>query len=447
MQVRLGCKNRLTNLLFNTQEAFDKKNNSLINKTTLEKIIQLSFGFIENYEIFIDEKFENSQFIIIEHNGIKKYILFSYEQPNETRNGYILTKTPVAFRKFVIDTTSNDKKFFEICLLDINKEIYIQKKGKKYETYKTEDLNIDSLRSSGSINSYNIFAYKLLKTCNIRILNEFALPFKKFQKENKLKQKQYIQNEIQEKIPFISVEELKLFRQNLGKANSGNKSSYIIETEDLIVIYGKTFGNNGFEVTMIACALAELAKSQDKEIFLYQIKDNLGVDGIINKDAKPISSENLELLKKINIKVYDELQDYEKNPESIIDDKKDSRNQLEFMKNLMIKWGEKGKEDIKKCYLCNCTIQKTIIASHIQRVCDINNLEIPFEEKRKKAVDGNNGFWLCANHDKMFEYGIITFNENTGKLELGHNYLNTEELTQVQVNYIQEITKKLFKNT
>lgn len=77
MQVRLGCKNRLTNLLFNTQEAFDKKNNSLINKTTLEKIIQLSFGFIENYEIFIDEKFENSQFIIIEHIWYKKiYFIF-----------------------------------------------------------------------------------------------------------------------------------------------------------------------------------------------------------------------------------------------------------------------------------------------------------------------------------------------------------------------------------
>ena len=184
---------------------------------------------------------------------------------------------------------------------------------------------------------------------------------------------------------------------------------------------------------MIACAIAELTKRINKKVFLYQIKDN---------DGAPISKENIELLESFGIQVYDELIDYEDNPEMIFSENKNSRNQLEFMKNLMIKWkNEYQDEDIKKCYLCGCTIQEVIIASHIQRICDINKLYrekvITFEEARRRAVDGNNGFWLCANHDKMFEHGIITFNENTGEL-----ILNENNLTEEHISFIENMTVK-----
>ena len=85
--------------------------------------------------------------------------------------------------------------------------------------------------------------------------------------------------------------------------------------------------------------------------------------------------------------------------------------------------------------MCNCTIQKLIIASHIQRVSDIKKLGISFKQKRLKAVDGENGFWLCANHDKMFEYGIITFNEENGLLQI-----NKENLDDFQRQFINSIT-------
>ena len=82
------------------------------------------------------------------------------------------------------------------------------------------------------------------------------------------------------------------------------------------------------------------------------------------------------------------------------------RDQDLFRYNLLEKYG------VKKCYLCECDIEAAIIASHIHRIVDLDNSNMPFEEKHKCAVDGDNGFWLCATHDKLFEYGHITFNTN-----------------------------------
>jgi len=90
----------------------------------------------------------------------------------------------------------------------------------------------------------------------------------------------------------------------------------------------------------------------------------------------------------------------------------------------------------KKCYLCGCDIESNIIASHIHRITDIDNSNIPDEEKRRQTVDGNNGLWLCANHDKMFENGIITFNKN-GELVINPT------LKANQVEFIQYITQIL----
>ena len=64
-------------------------------------------------------------------------------------------------------------------------------------------------------------------------------------------------------------------------------------------------------------------------------------------------------------------------------------------------------------------MEHMIIGSHIERVTDIDhNDHYDNTEKNHRATDGDNGFWLCANHDKMFEYGIVYFNGNM--LQIGH---------------------------
>ena len=57
------------------------------------------------------------------------------------------------------------------------------------------------------------------------------------------------------------------------------------------------------------------------------------------------------------------------------------------------------------------------------------------EEKKKQIIDGDNGLWLCANHDKLFEYGFIYFDNQ--KMVIS-NRLNTE-----QQEFVKKITTKL----
>lgn len=255
------------------------------------------------------------------------------------------------------------------------------------------------------------------------------MPYDQY-KNKKVKGKYiYRKNENLARNGFENISEIKSMRDLLNGENSKNKGSYILEFEDSVIIYGKTFGNNGFEMVLIACAIGKFAKKEGKKVYFYQVKDNLGRDGEVNKDAKPITAENIKIMEAFGITVYDELKECEVNPDAKLDEKKDSRNQLEFMKNLINKFGG---TDEKKCYLCNCTIQKLIIASHIQRVTDINKLNIPFAEKRKKAVDADNGLWLCANHDKLFEHGLIYFE--------GNKLIISDKIKEEERKYIEKIT-------
>lgn len=435
-KVIMSNSNRLTNLLFN------RLNNKtgryeFFNEETLEKVLLKSFGKkISSYEVELSDSFNrNGQFIVVEYGDCKKYIVFSFEMASATRNGYLLAKTPVSYREFIDDKHQN--KYYEICLLDLDSKIYNEHKNSG-RCYKTKDLNIDNLSSSGCINDYNVFTYRLLKTIGARIINEDALPFNEYiNRSSGDSKKEYINKKFKIGQPFMETSEIRKERLKLSEKNTGNRGSYILENSDKTFVYGKTFGNNGFEVVMIALACATINNKNNVQTIMYQIKDTLGVEGFENKEAKPITEGNIKLLKNSRVIVIDELQDYEDNPESdteyLFD--RNIRNQALFMKNLMKKYGLPGHEDEKMCYICGNTIQDTIIASHIQRVCDINQMNISWEEKRKKATDGDNGMWLCATHDKLFEYGLISFDEEDGDMVFDSNRLTTQQL-----EYIGQIT-------
>lgn len=426
MKVILPTHNRLINKLFNTDNAGDSCEYLL--KDNLDYVVEKSIGKKAEYQVILSkkigrdgkEKEQDGQYIIIENETEKKYIFFTYEFPNKTRNGYLLAKIPIVLRTWYNDDSSK-KKELEIFLLDIDFQY------KDLELYK--DIPLDDLRRIGTINNYNTFAYKLCKTLGLRIINEDRLPYSIYRDTIHNGFYEYRQNQILARTSFSNIDDLKNMRNILAGRNTGNNSSYILEFDDMVAIYGKTFGNNGFEMVLIACAIGKLAQEQGKEVCFLQIKDTLGRDGTSNREAKPITRKNLDIMKAFKIKVYDELMDYEENPDVDILEQKDSRNQLEFMKNLMHKFGDTDK---KECYLCHCDIQNLIIASHIHRICDINKLEIPFIERRAMAVDGDNGLWLCANHDKLFEYGFIYFEND--------KMIISDRLNDIQKDFVKNIT-------
>jgi hypothetical protein len=123
-----------------------------------------------------------------------------------------------------------------------------------------------------------------------------------------------------------------------------------------------------------------------------------------DNESKKLSETDKELIISYGVKVENKLlppfgpKQYEQQiaVESV-------RNQAAFQLNLLNKYGS------KRCLICGNNVEETIIASHIHRITDIDKSSISHDEKCKEAVDPDNGFWLCATHDKMFETGLFFF--------------------------------------
>ena len=419
LKIILPSQNDWLNKYFNTIEAFEKNDISKINKKELEKVIKASEGKVKEYTIEIEQR-KYGQYFIIENYKEKKWITMSADFTQEEKNGgstntYFVQYVPMALRAIYEDKTTKVKKA----------EIYL--KGITHPRATTEA---------------QILNYRIAKTIGIKILN-----INELKRENKR-----VPLKIENKIK--TVEEWQNERFKMQNRNTSNKSSYILEGKDAYIFYGKTFGANGRESIFILYMLSKLAKKEKRKIYLYEVTDNgtTALESSMNEDDRRFKN----MLESFGIIYYIDAVDYVENKKTgknLNEKDKDARHQAEFMRNLLIKFNAERDENgeikrnkkgspiianpLKKCYLCECTIQKAIIASHIQRITDINRLKIPFEEKRKKAVDADNGFWLCANHDKMFEYGIIEFDETTGLLQM-----DVENLNEAQKEYIRQITKK-----
>ena len=419
IKVYLPVNNDNIDIYFNTREA--NKDSSKLNREELNKILKLSLGSqFGDYETVFENR-SKGQYIIVETDSEKKWIALSADYtrtPGDggSTNAYFVQFIPMTIAEYYLNETNKSKSI----------ELYL--KGISHNRAKTLAQQI---------------YYRLAKTVGIKILNEDELDM-----------------DIRRKIafPFENVEEWKKARMEMAVTNRGNKSSYIIENDDSYVFYGKTFGANGRESIFLLYVLANLIKGGNKKIYLYEVSDNgtFRFESSSNEEDQKFK----RVLKDLNVVYYADSVKYVENEEieDLSDDNRDARYQAEFMRNLLYKfnskkdsngnvvYGEDGKpiivDDIKRCYLCDCDVQKLIIASHIHRVTDINKLGIPFKEKRKLAVDGDNGLWLCANHDKLFEYGLIFFEDNTLKI--------SDRLTEEQKKYVKYITfdiKKKIQDT
>ena len=251
--------------------------------------------------------------------------------------------------------------------------------------------------SENAKTNFIIDTYRVAKTLGIDIINEKDLNISPIQPYN----------------TFIDWKNAKTSRQQY---NPSNRSSYAIEDDNKFTMFGKLYGANGKEASFMACQLAKIATLEKKSLNFIQVKEH---------GSEEISTSDRNLLEHFGVNI---------SKGSIIlngkqtNDKSTCRKQDEFIYNLLEKYGP------KKCYLCDCNIESSIIASHIHRITDLDKSALTFEEKRKQAVDANNGFWLCANHDKMFEEGIITF-DKTG------NLIINPQLKESQIAFIKSITK------
>ncbi len=333
-----------------------------------------------DYEIEWIEERNKGRLIILETYSSKEYINLSQTGKVKGRN-YQVQSIPTALSIYL-----NEEK--------------IQKKKCNFWFY---FLPFDGNNET----NYMIFFYRVMKTIGIKFINaDYGL-------------------EHTQLIEFSTVKDMISSRNYLREANSGNQSTYITDEGEYYHIYGKTFGANQKETTLLCFAISAIT---DKPVKLFQIIDNDSTQ-LSEQDKNAIINYSKQ---KGNtaIEVLDDSYQFDNDTSDSV---KDKLRSPQFIYNLLHKFGGE-----KKCVLCDCKIDRIIQAAHIYPVASIRKRDdLKFEEKFKLAVDADNGIWLCENHHKLFDSNLIWFEE--GKLCISSK-LNVEDLLYIkQVTTIESI--------
>lgn len=245
---------------------------------------------------------------------------------------------------------------------------------------------------------YHILMYRLMRTVGCRFLNA----------DDALSSKVSAYN---------SVEDIMFNRRINAGRNKSNNSTYITKSGSLqIDVYGKTYGANKYETSMICYALSMLRK-QEQKITLYEILEG---------DLRELPKSSLSVIQAMGgIDVVPT----DKTLEKKAFEENNSLRSPRYIYNLGAKLGK------KHCAFCNCEIPSLIQGAHIWPVAEIKKeLLLSFDEKLAYATDGDNGLWLCENHHKLFDDNLLRLNEK-GELF----YVNGIEKRHLM--YLDEITK------
>ena len=169
---------------------------------------------------------------------------------------------------------------------------------------------------------------------------------------------------------------------------------------------------------MICYALSTLAQS-GQGITLYEMLEG-----------------NLAELPKASLDVLRHMENISIVPTDMQLEKRVFKNSLRsprFTFNLLERLGQ------KHCAFCDCEIPELIQGAHIWPVADIKRSPtLSLEEKMAHAVNGENGLWLCENHHKLFDEGLLNINQNgeivyRDKLEKMHIVFMDKITTNKQV--------------
>ena len=242
---------------------------------------------------------------------------------------------------------------------------------------------------------YFIFMYRLMRTANVNFLNA----------------NEYLRSPI---TSFTSPEDIILHKDQMRSRNPGNRSTYLTRgPQNQLQIFGKTYGANKYETTILCLAISEIANT---DVELYEIEEG-GLTKLPQTSKDAIESLGVVHIFTSNRTI--ERIDFEEN---------DSLRSVQYIYNLLAKLGD------KKCALCECDIPQIIQGAHIWPVADIKRENhLTQDEKLNLALDGDNGLWLCNNHHKLLDSHII-------KLFVDNSVKHKSSLNESQSNYLNEIT-------
>jgi hypothetical protein len=270
-------------------------------------------------------------------------------------NGFI---SYVSFSEFEIGSRNSFFQSFPSALVKFHQEANPSKNI--YFYFLEPDGNIET--------AYFIFMYRLMMTAGTNFLNETD----------------YLTNVI---TPFNSVSDIIVQRDLNRSRNRGNASSYVtIDENDTLQIFGKTYGANKYETTLLCLAIHKITAYSME---LYEIQEG-------DLRQLPRDARNVILSLGIDVITSDlilEREEFETN---------DSLRSPTYIYNLLEKLGE------KKCSLCDCEIPQIIQGAHIWPVVNIKRANtLDLDTKIQYAIDGDNGLWLCNNHHKLLDINML----------------------------------------
>ena len=355
---------------FVIKNKFQKKDTSYRDLLTPEILADISLRVTGRSDYtcdFDDTGYNIGRLVELEYQGKKNYI--SISETDITSRNSSFQSLPSALARYILDENQNKEISFYLHPSIVG----------NFET------------------PYFVFMYRLMKTAKIKFLNE----------------EQYLEHPVQ---PFTTVADIIANKEQIRNTNRGNKSTYITRgPNNELQIFGKTYGANKYETTILCLALSEIATSK---IQLFQI----GEGGLTELPEK--AREAIESLGKVEIYTSDrtiEKIDFEEN---------DSLRSIEYVYNLLEKLGD------KKCSLCGCEIPQIIQGAHIWPVYEIKkDASLSQDEKLACALDGENGLWLCQNHHKPLDVNILRISE-TGTVQY-RSAVNVSDMS-----FLKEITKE-----
>lgn len=324
--------------------------------------------FVENdySDEFLDAKYNQGRLAILQYHNTASYISFSDEKCEGRNSG--IQSVPTAFNRFYSNAHDDKQLYFYFLPC-----------------------------SGNNATPYYLFMYRLMKTAGFSFIN--------------------VPPSLSGQITaFSSIDDIIRSRKENGDRNSGNNATYIVKNAPHeYEIYGKTYGANKYDTSLICYAISKLAQPED-HIVLYEYNE---------KDLKELPVASLEVLNSMGnieiIKIDDEIERREL-------EENDSLRSPRFNAHLLDRLGE------RHCVLCNCRISEIIQGAHIWPVSQIKHMNtLSLDEKLSYATDGENGLWMCQNHHKMFDSNILLLSQ-TGEVSY------KQDLSDDDKDYISSIT-------
>ena len=329
-----------------------------------------TYEYVDNeyQDMFLDKSYNKGRMAVMQYKDVVSYISFS-ELEIGGRNSSVQS-VPTAFNLYFCNPYPKKSLYYYF-------------------------LNV----SGNAETDYQILIYRLMNTIGFEFLNASDSLLRRIQ-------------------AFNSVEDIIFNRKINAVRNRSNNSTFITKgNTGEIEIYGKTYGANKYETSLICYALSTLWQP-GQHIKLYEVLEG---------DLKELPEASLNVIHQMGI--IDVVPTDMTLEKRIFDGKETSLRSPRYTYNLFNKLGN------KHCALCNCEIPELIQGAHILPVAAIKRMHsIPIEKRLEYALDGENGLWLCENHHKMFDEGMISFDYNGG-------LLLRNDIDNRHMRFIDETTK------